>query len=86
MGLQKNTTKVSSPEGKSIPDALTDTKSVEIKDTKSVCCDKQVRIQTDAAKASGRESVLVTGMETDVNQKATEAFDRIIRRDDLGPQ
>ena len=86
MGLKKNTQKVSSPEGNSIPDALTDAVSVEVKDTKSVCCSKQVRIQTDAAKASGRESVLVTGTKTKVNDNAEAAFDRIIRRDDLGPQ
>ncbi|XMO95439.1 RHS repeat-associated core domain-containing protein, partial [Hyphococcus formosus] len=86
MGLEKNTAKVSSPEGNSVPDALTSTKSVEIKDTKSVCCSQQVRIQTDAAKASDRESVLVTGTKTDVNDNAKRAFDTIIRRDDLGPQ
>ena len=84
MGLKKNTQKVSSPEGNSVPDSLPDNLSVEIKDRKTVCCTKQVRIQTDAAKASGRESVLVTGTNTHVTKPAEEAFDTIIRRDDLG--
>jgi len=86
LGLDKNTTKVSSGEGNSIPDVLTDNSSIEIKDTKKVCCTRQVRIQTEAAAASGRESILVTGTKTDVNDNAEEAFDLIIRRDDLGPQ
>ncbi|MBR7745038.1 RHS repeat-associated core domain-containing protein [Undibacterium baiyunense] len=86
MGLKKNTESVSTAEGKSIPDGMTATKSVEIKDAACVACTKQVRIQTEAAKASGKESVLVTGQKTHVTKPAEKAFDRIIRRDDLGPQ
>ena len=86
MGLEKNTEKVSTAEGKAIPDAKTATTSVEIKDTKTVSATAQVRIQTDAAKASGKESVLVTGTNTKVSGPAAEAFDKIIRREDLGPK
>jgi len=86
MGLPKNNTKVSTSEGNAIPDALTSRKSIEIKDCIGVSCTKQIRIQTGAAKASGRESVLVTGRNTKVSGPAERAFDDIIRRDDLGPQ
>ncbi len=86
LGLPKNNTKVSTAEGNSIPDALTSTKSIEIKDCISVSCTRQIRIQTQAARNSGRESILVSGKNTNVNQNTRDAFDRIIRRDDLGPQ
>ena len=86
LGLPKNNTKVSTAEGNSIPDALTSTKSIEIKDCISVSCTGQIRIQAQAARNSGRESILVTGKNTNVNQNTRDAFDRIIRRDDLGPQ
>ncbi|HEY2748150.1 MAG TPA: RHS repeat-associated core domain-containing protein, partial [Polyangia bacterium] len=85
MGLTKNTTAVSTAEGVAIPDALTDALSVEVKDRASVSLTQQLRIQTQAAKASGRQSVLVTGTNTDVSGPAKKAFDIVIRRDDLGP-
>jgi hypothetical protein len=85
LGLPKNNTRVTSPEGNSIPDALTDTMSAEIKDCATVSCTRQVRIQTDAASEAGRESVLITGTNTRVTQNAEDAFDRVVRRDDLGP-
>lgn len=86
LGLPKNNAKVSTSEGKAIPDALTSNKSIEIKDCISVSCTKQIRIQTGAARASGRQSVLVTGSNTRVSGPAKEAFDDIIRRPDLGPK
>lgn len=86
MGLKKNTESVVTAEGKAIPDALTKTLSVEIKDTAKVSLTRQLRIQTQAAKAAGRESVLVTGKNTQVSGPAQQAFDRIIRREDLGPR
>jgi hypothetical protein len=85
-GLTKNTQAVVSAEGRSVPDALTSTLSVEIKDSAYVSRTPQVRIQTDAARASGRQSVLVTGEETRVTGPASRAFDLIIRRPDLGPR
>lgn len=86
MGLVKNTLKVATAEGKAIPDALTKTLSIEIKDTKVVTATKQLRIQSEAARASGRSPVLVTGTNSKVNSKAEGLFDAIIRRDDIGPK
>ena len=86
LGLQKNRTAVSTSEGRSIPDALTRRQSIEIKDSVCVACTRQVRIQTEAARQSGRESVLITGPRTHVTRPAARAFDRIIRRPDLGPR
>lgn len=86
MGLEKNTEKVSSIEGDSIPDALTEGLSVEVKDTKRVSLTRQLRIQTESAEAAGKKSVLVTGTGTCVSGPCEGAFDTIIRRDDLGPQ
>ncbi|MBB1303849.1 hypothetical protein H5183_21370 [Pseudoalteromonas sp. SR44-8] len=84
MGLDKNNSKVSTSEGNSVPDALTDTMSVEVKDVKNVSLTKQLRIQTQSAKAEGKTSVLVV---TDKNEKisgpAKEAFDVIIKEKDL---
>jgi RHS repeat-associated protein len=86
LGLAKNTTSVSTAEGRSIPDALNRALSVEVKDAASVSLTKQLRIQTEAARASGRESVLITGEKTCVSGPCSRAFDTTIRRPDLGPQ
>jgi len=85
LGLPKNTQRVRTAEGASVPDALTRTRSIEIKDTLRVDRTRQVRIQTEAAQRSGRESVLITGEQTCVSGPCAEAFDVIIRRPDLGP-
>ena len=86
LGLTKNTQRVTTAEGNAIPDALTSTRSIEIKDTLCVSCTKQIRIETGAAREAGRESVLITGTKTRVYDRASKAFDRIITRDDLGPR
>ncbi len=86
LGLPKNTPKVRTGEGASTPGSLTKLQSIEIKDCISVSCTRQIRTYTEAARNSGRESVLITGQRTNVNQIATDAFDLIIRRPDLGPQ
>ena len=83
--LPKNTQKVSTSKGSSIPDALTDTKSIEIKDTKRVSFTRQLEILAEAAQESGRKSVLITGAKTHVSKNTREKFD-VIRRKDLGPQ
>ena len=83
--LPKNTQKVTTSKGRSIPDALTDTKSIEIKDTKRVSFTNQLEIQAEAAAQSGRESVLITGEKTHVSKNTREKFE-VIRRKDLGPQ
>jgi RHS repeat-associated protein len=86
LGLTRNTQSVITAEGRSVPDALTDSISVEIKDSAYVYRSRQVRIQTEAARASGRQSVLVTGTDTEVSGPASRAFDQIIRDPTLGPQ
>ena len=85
LGLPKNTKLVTTPDGRSIPDALTDSKSIEIKDAKRVSNTRQLRIQAGAAAHSGRESVLITGEKTRVSGKVKENFD-VIRGKDLGPE
>jgi hypothetical protein len=84
IGETKNTEKVSSPEGNSIPDYQNKTAVGEIKDTKTVSNTKQVRIQRSAAKASGRRHEIQTG--TNTNVRPTVKGSKIIRRDDLGPE
>ncbi len=86
LGLTKNTQKVGTAEGNALPDALASTKSIEIKDRLCVSCPKQIRIQADAARVYGKESVLITGTKSRGTKNAEKAFDTIIRRDDLGPQ
>jgi hypothetical protein len=87
LGLTKNTTAVSTAEGRAIPDALNSQFSVEIKDTINVTLTRQLRIQTDAARRTpGQTSVLVTGDKTCVSGPCSKAFDQIVRRPDLGPQ
>jgi hypothetical protein len=65
---------------------LTKSLSVEVKDAANVSLTRQLRIQTEAARASGRESVLITGENTCVSGACSRAFDTIIRRPDLGPR
>jgi hypothetical protein len=86
LGLPKNSRWVSTVEGRSLPDALTDTASIEIKDAAYVSGTRQIRIQTEAAKISGRESILITGTKTRISRNAWKFFNRIIQRSDLGPQ
>ena len=85
LGVPKNTEKVTTPEGRSIPDALTPTKSIEIKDAAQVSNTKQLRIQAEAARQSGRNPVLITGEKTHVSGKVKRNFE-VQRRKDLGPQ
>jgi hypothetical protein len=86
LGLVKNSRWVTTAEGRSLPDALTDTASIEIKDAAYVSATRQVRIQTEAAKISGRESILIVGTKTRIATRVFELFNRIIRRSDLGPR
>jgi hypothetical protein len=86
LGLTRNTQVVRTAEGRSIPDALTDRLSVEIKDREYVTGTKQLRIQTEAASVSGRKSILITGTKTQVSGPARRIFDQIRRRNDLGPK
>jgi RHS repeat-associated protein len=86
LGLTRNTQSVISAEGRAIPDALTDSLLVEIKDSAYVSATRQLRIEAAAAANSGRESVLVTGTNSKISGPASDLLDQIIRRPDLGPQ
>jgi hypothetical protein len=86
LGLTKNTQSVITAEGRAVPDALTNSLSVEIKDSAYVSATRQVRIETGAAANSGQTSVLVTGTNTKITGPANDLFDQVIRRPDLGPQ
>jgi hypothetical protein len=86
LGLDKNKNKVTGKEGNSVPDALTDRQSFEIKDTQRVTDSRQLRIQSEAARNSGRENVLVTGENTRASPAAERLFDRVIRFPWLGPK
>jgi RHS repeat-associated protein len=85
-GFQKNGTTVSTAEGDAIPDALEQTLSVEIKDTKVVSATQQIRIETDAARAAGQDTMLITGANTRISGPARDRFDVIIRLLGLGPE
>jgi hypothetical protein len=86
VGLPKNSQWVSTAEGRSMPDAMTDTASIEVKDSAYVSGTRQIRIQTEAAKISGRESILITGTKTRISRYVWKSFDQIIQRSDLGPK
>jgi hypothetical protein len=86
LGLVKNSRWVTTAEGRSMPDALTDTMSVEIKDATRVSATRQLRIQTEAADILGRESILITGTKTKISGEVWRLFNRVVRRSDLGPR
>jgi hypothetical protein len=86
MGFARAQPILRAAEGRSVPDALTNSISVEIKDSAYVYRSRQVRIQTEAARESGRQSVLVTGTNTEISGPASRAFDQIVRDPTLGPQ
>jgi hypothetical protein len=85
IGEVKNTKPVGAAEGKSIPDFQNKKVVGEIKDVKNVSNTRQLRIQKEAAKQSGREHQLYTGTRTRVTDRAAQGT-KIIRRDDLGPK
>jgi hypothetical protein len=77
--------KVFSLEGSSVPDALTSTELVEVKDRAYVTKTRQLTIQAAAAKASGRRAILIVGVKTKVSKWVGDNFE-IEREPDLGPQ
>lgn len=85
-GLTKNTKKVSSKEGNSIPDAQTKNKIVDVKDTKRVSDTRQIRIQRQAAIDSKRKHIIITGAKTKVSKNVEQPPTKVKRRDDMGPQ
>jgi len=86
MGEQKNTQKVSSQEGNSIPDINNSNYLGDIKDTQRVTNTKQIRIQRDAANQAGKQHIVVAGTNTKVSSTVTSQGTQVIRRDDLGPK
>ncbi|MGH8020200.1 MAG: RHS repeat-associated core domain-containing protein, partial [Opitutaceae bacterium] len=85
MGEKKNTEKVSTSEGDTIPDFQNSKQVGEIKDTKTVSNTAQIRAQKETAATTGREHVIVTGKETHVTPNAAKDS-TVIRREDLGPK
>jgi hypothetical protein len=85
MGEVKNTEKVVTSQGRSIPDFQNAKQVGEIKDTQRVSNTAQVRAQREHAQATGREHTVVTGTNTKVSS-TVEQQSKVIRRDDLGPQ
>jgi len=85
LGETKNTQTLSTSQGNTIPDFQNSRQVGEIKDTQRVSNTSQIRAQREAAEASGREHVIVTGTNTKVGGSASTGS-TIKRRDDLGPQ
>jgi hypothetical protein len=72
--LDKNYDRVRSPEGVSIPDALTDTELVEIKGGAYVTMTRQLRIQAAAAEALRLKAVMYVREETKVSACVNKHF------------
>lgn len=85
IGENKNTAKVTSANGNSIPDYINDTTIGEIKDTKKITRTNQIKIQQDAAEKMGKTHEIQTGKNTKVSGSVSEKSE-IIRRDYLGPK
>lgn len=81
----KNTEKVVTSQGRTIPDFQNARQVGEIKDTKRVTDSAQLRAQREHAQATGREHTVVTGTNTKVSG-TVEQQSTVIRRDDLGPR
>ena len=67
-----------------IPDAINDTKIIEVKDVKNLYNTKQIRAERQVAKDEGKVFVIFTGEKTHVSKNIPK--EEIIRRKDLGPQ
>ena len=67
-----------------IPDAINDTKIIEVKDVKNLYNTKQIKAERQVAKDEGKTFEIFTGEKTHVSRKIPK--EEIIRRKDLGPQ
>ena len=67
-----------------IPDGITDTHVIEIKDTKKVYNSKQIRGERQYARDTGKKFIIITGEKTHVSKNIPP--EEIVRRKDLGPQ
>ena len=84
LGLEKNTKRVHGKEGYSIPDALTETELIEIKDVKSISMTRQLRIQSEWAKKNKLRAVLYVGQNTKHVHRVEKYFE-VKRLPYLGP-
>jgi len=84
MGLPKNTTPVQGREGESIPDFMNPREVGEIKDVAVAARTRQIRIQQEVAKDSGRRHTVITGDKTKVTDPLLRTSN-VLRRPDLGP-
>ncbi len=85
LGRVKNSVRVVGNNGVvAMPDALTQTVAVEVKDRLYVAYTAQLRAQAEAAQRSGRTAVLVTGPRTYVTQSVRTNF-RVQTLPYLGP-
>jgi len=85
MGLPKNHLKVVGREGEAIPDFITPGAIGEIKDRKVVANTRQLRIERDAARDSGKSHIVITGEKTKVTAGVMRRSE-VQRWPDLGPQ
>lgn len=83
LGIEKNTKKFSTSKGKVIPDSITPSSVIEIKDVKKVFNTKQIKGEKEVAKFQKKEFKIVTGKNTYVSKNAKKDS-RVERRDDLG--
>ena len=67
-----------------IPDAINDTKIIEIKDVKRLSNTRQIRAERQVAKDEGKTFEIITGEKTHVSKNIPK--EEIVRRKDLGPQ
>lgn len=86
MKQTKNTEVMETSKGRTIPDFQNSRQVGEIKDTARVSDTKQLQAQREAAQATGREHVVVTGTNTKVSGTVEGRGTTVIRRDDLGPR
>ena len=67
-----------------IPDAINDTKIIEIKDVKRLSNTRQIRTERQVAKDKGKTFEIITGEKNHVSKNIPK--EEIVRRKDLGPQ
>ena len=97
LGLEKNTEKIASKTMKEetvnvIPDAVTETRVIEIKDVKYLSKTKQIEGELNAAKQAGKEFQLFVGEKTTLSgpltklQEEESRYFKIYKKKNLGPR
>lgn len=78
LGLKKNWMPVVTAEGIAIPDAITSTSLIEIKNVRKIYATRQLRIESEAARRAGKLSVLIHSERTvHISENAKRLFDII---------